>query len=122
MQTCSRCTVNVLTSPRRTAEDDSLLRDELESSLQGFEDVAVYPGDFLRDSVDLGVVLGAAERCLVLLHSEDLVPTSGERESDRVTTSTSKCVDEDVLVFGGGRDILRDASASIFSPCSGLRC
>jgi len=64
------------TSPRRTAEDDSFPLRSPEFRIEHFKDVAVNPEDLLRNTVHLCVVLGASQGFLVLLYSEDFVPSS----------------------------------------------
>lgn len=64
------------------------------------------PEDLLCDTVHLCVVLGASQGFLVLLHGEDLVPSSRKRKSDSVATSSSKAVDDHSLLFGCSSNFL----------------
>lgn len=64
------------TSPRRTAEDDSFPLRTFELCVEHFKDVTVNPEDLLCYTVHLCVVLGASQGFRVLLHGEDLVPSS----------------------------------------------
>jgi hypothetical protein len=96
------------TSPRRTAEDDSFFLRSSESLIEHFKDVAMNPEDLLCNTVHLCVVLGASQGFLVLLHSEDLVPSSRQRKSDSISTSSSKAVDDHILLLGCSSNFLGD--------------
>ena len=101
------------TSPRRTAEDDSFLLRSPESLVEHFEDVAMNPEDLLCNTVHFCVVLGASQGFFVLLHGEDLVPSSRQGESDSISTSSSKAVDDHILFFGRCSDFLGDLSVDL---------
>jgi hypothetical protein len=88
------------TSPRGTPKDDSLFQSSLQSLLKHFEDVAVNPEDLLRHTIHLGIVLSASQGFFVLLHGEDLVPSSRKGKSDCIAASSSKAVDDHVLLLG----------------------
>jgi hypothetical protein len=98
------------TSPRRASKDDSLFQSTLQPLLKHFEDVAVDPEDLLRYAVHLGIVLSASQGFFILLHGEDLVPSSRKSKSDSIAASSSEAVDDYILLLGCRRDVFSNFS------------
>jgi hypothetical protein len=98
------------TSPRRASEDDCLLQSTLQPLLKHFEYVAVNPEDLLGYTVHLGIVLSASQGFFVLLHGEDLVPSSRKSKRDGITASSSKAVNNYILLLGCCGNIVGDFS------------
>jgi hypothetical protein len=98
------------TSPGGTSKDDSLFQSSLQSLLEHLEDVAVNPEDLLRHTIHLGIVLSASQGFFVLLHGEDLIPSSRKSESDGIAASSSEAVDDYVLLFRCLSDIVGNFS------------
>lgn len=98
----------LLTSPRRTAKDDSVLGYRLQSRFEHVEDISLDPDDLVCDAVDFGVMLGTHKGFGVLFDGEDLLPAAGQGESDGIATCTCKGIDEDGLIGRGGSNMFRD--------------
>lgn len=103
------------TSPWRAAEDDGFPQCCPESLLEHFEDIAVDPEDLLCDAVDLCIVLGASQGFLVFLDRENLIPSSGQCESNGISASPSKAIDDHRLLFWCCRDIVGNFSGDLVS-------
>jgi len=70
----------------------------------------VDPEDLLRYAVHLGIVLSASQGFFILLHGEDLVPSSRKSKSDSIAASSSEAVDDYILLLGCRRDIFSNFS------------
>lgn len=84
-----------LTTPRRTSENNSILRRSFQPHLQRLKDIPLNPEDLLSNPVDLRIMFRAGESFGVLFYREDLFPSAGEGEGYYVSACSCEGVYED---------------------------
>jgi hypothetical protein len=87
----------LLTAPGWAGKDDHVL--VASEPGDGLEAVASEPEDFVRDTIEFGIVLCAFHRLGVLFDGEDALPATGACKGDSISAYACKSIDNDGLIL-----------------------
>lgn len=86
-----------LTSPWWTCKYNGFASHSLESLFQLFETISFYPPDFFAHAIDFSISFGTCKSLWVFFNGKDLLPTTRKSKGDRISSNTTKGVNNDRL-------------------------